>query len=198
MYTINKNIPSAEIPVYCDHTTDGGGWTVIQRRIDGSENFFRGWNEYKEGFGKLHKEHWLGNQKIHYLTAQAFFTGSEVRFDLLARGESKKRWVKYSSFSVDNEKAGFMIHVSGFDGGDAGDRFRYHDGMKFTTYDKDQDKMAGTNCAYYSFGAWWHNNCNAVNINGDFDRYRQQGDIQKVFEYFPYRLSFSEMKVRRK
>uniref|UniRef100_A0A8C1AF94 Fibrinogen C domain containing 1a n=1 Tax=Cyprinus carpio carpio TaxID=630221 RepID=A0A8C1AF94_CYPCA len=45
--------------VFCDMTTDGGGWTVIQRREDGSVNFFRDWEAYREGFGKITGEHWL-------------------------------------------------------------------------------------------------------------------------------------------
>ncbi|XP_016384125.1 fibrinogen C domain-containing protein 1-B-like, partial [Sinocyclocheilus rhinocerous] len=45
--------------VFCDMITDGGGWTVIQRREDGSVNFFRDWEAYREGFGKITGEHWL-------------------------------------------------------------------------------------------------------------------------------------------
>ena len=50
-------------------TTDGGGWTVIQRKIgDASVNFFRNWNDYKEGFGDLQNEHWLGNKYLHIMS----------------------------------------------------------------------------------------------------------------------------------
>lgn len=33
---------------------------MIQRRMDGSVNFYRGWNEYKNGFGSIDSEFWIG------------------------------------------------------------------------------------------------------------------------------------------
>lgn len=38
---------------------------VFQRREDGSVNFFRGWEAYRDGFGKLTGEHWLGEHPCH-------------------------------------------------------------------------------------------------------------------------------------
>ena len=68
VYTVN---PDNEIPfqVYCDMHTDGGGWTVFQRRMDGSVDFYRNWNDYVNGFGDLKGEFWLGLEKIYRLTA---------------------------------------------------------------------------------------------------------------------------------
>ncbi|XP_061178310.1 angiopoietin-4-like [Saccostrea echinata] len=54
--------------VFCDMTTNGGGWTVIQTRFDGSTDFEREWKDYKEGFGEASEEYWLGNAAIHDLT----------------------------------------------------------------------------------------------------------------------------------
>lgn len=48
--------------------TKGGGWTVIQKRFDGSEDFFREWRDYKFGFGNLHREFWIGLENIYQLT----------------------------------------------------------------------------------------------------------------------------------
>ena len=151
IYRINMNINGRDIQVYCDHTIDKGGWTVLQRRMDGSENFYRNWTEYKLGFGHLHREHWLGNENIYLLVAQAYLKGSEVRFDVSFKGESNMEWAKYSSFVVNNEATGYMLHVAGHSG-NVIDHFPYHNGMKFSTYDRDQDPH-GSHCA------GWHNKC---------------------------------------
>ncbi|XP_062602140.1 techylectin-5A-like, partial [Saccostrea cucullata] len=111
VYTIYPN-NGTWFQVYCDQETDGGGWTVIQRRQDGSEDFFRTWNDYKTGFGNLSNEFWLGNDKIHTITNSGNYT---IRFDLKDfLGNS--RHASYSTFNVGNEESGYFLKVSGYSG----------------------------------------------------------------------------------
>jgi len=69
VYTIKPD-DGDPFDVYCDQKTAGGGWTVIQKRLDGSVDFYRGWADYKRGFGNLNGEFWLGLDKMHRLTKE--------------------------------------------------------------------------------------------------------------------------------
>ena len=89
VYKIHQNILKI-ILVYCDQITDGGGWTVFQQRIDGSVNFFRDWENYKQGFGSLKNEFWLGNQNLFTLTLQGLYPrGNELRIDMTNAQKTK-------------------------------------------------------------------------------------------------------------
>ncbi|XP_052814449.1 ficolin-3-like [Mya arenaria] len=153
-----------EIPVYFDTGTDGGGWIVIQRRINGSTDFYRGWEEYKAGFGNLMGEFWLGNEYIHQLTASG---NRELRVELEDE-DGQKAFAHYSHFQVLSEEKGYQLNVSGYTG-TAGDSLSYHDGMKFSTFDKDNDLRKG-NCAIDYEGAWWYKSCVNSNLNGKYGR----------------------------
>ncbi|KAM6915437.1 uncharacterized protein FYW49_010301 isoform 2-T2 [Xenentodon cancila] len=79
LYTVMPSMAGMPVEVYCDMDTDGGGWTVIQRRVDGSVSFDRSWRDYRDGFGDLHAEFWLGNNHIHDLSTQGDYS---LRIDL--------------------------------------------------------------------------------------------------------------------
>ncbi|MEE6460724.1 hypothetical protein FKM82_001085, partial [Ascaphus truei] len=88
--------------VYCD-MSEGGGWTVFQRRSDGSQDFYRNWDDYKQGFGDYSSakgEYWLGNDNLHYLTRQGDYT---LRIDLVDF-EGQRRFAQYKSFRVGGEE----------------------------------------------------------------------------------------------
>ncbi|KAF1373408.1 hypothetical protein PFLUV_G00238560 [Perca fluviatilis] len=160
VYNIYPAGERSAVEVYCDMTSEGGRWTVFQRRMDGTVNFYRGWDQYKKGFGNATGEYWLGLENIHLLTNNK---KSELLVDM-EDFEGKKAFARYSLFSVGVE-CDFMLSVSGFINGGAGDSLSYHNGMKFSTFDRDQDNDGG-NCARSYLGAFWYNTCHYANPNG--------------------------------
>ena len=112
MYTIDPEGQGA-FDVRCDmDTTPGRGWTVFQRRVDGSVDFFKNWVDYKNGFGNLSGEFWLGLDKIHRLTA----TGQNVLRVDLETFENETAYAIYKSFSVGNEIDAYILQVSNYSG----------------------------------------------------------------------------------
>ncbi|XP_065051441.1 fibrinogen C domain-containing protein 1-B-like [Rhopilema esculentum] len=162
LYIINPDNGIA-FSVYCDMENDGGGWTVIQRRTDGSVDFYQDWELYKIGFGDLRNEFWLGNEKIHRLTKQK---DMKIRFDL-EDVDGNKAFAEYNAFHIDGEDQQFTAHVSSYSG-TAGDSFSDTNGNKFSTKDKDHDTSPGGSCAVSFQGAWWYRDCHSSNLNGRY------------------------------
>ncbi|XP_052766886.1 ficolin-2-like [Mya arenaria] len=147
--------------VSCDMDIDGGGWTVIQRRVSDTD-FYKTWSEYQTGFGDLANNFWLGNQKISMITSQGWY---ELRIDLMATNGSM-RYANYEVFSVGDAQSEYTLFVGGYSG-NANDGMAHHNGMKFSTKDRDNDNNTA-NCAELFKGAWWYNTCHDSNLNGDF------------------------------
>ena len=180
VYTIQPDNQPA-FQAYCDMTTDGGGWTVFQRRMDGSVDFYRYWADYQQGFGNPSGEFWLGLDKIHRLTSSA----TQLRVDLRRRTGGSSTYAQYSSFSVGDSSSKYTLSVSGYSG-TAGDYLAYHNGQRFSTRDQDNDAWS-YNCASYIWnGGWWYRRCWTSNLNGLYSSYIYWGGY----------LSFSEMKLR--
>lgn len=165
IYRIKPKYATRPIFVYCDMETEGGGWTVIQRRRDGSVDFLREWSDYKYGFGNVGSEFWLGNENLYLITHQALY---ELRVDL-QDFEDGHAYAKYNGFAVGSEKEKYMLKVLGrLTGGDAGDGMTYHASIPFSTTDMDNDRWEGGNCAEDHTGGWWYNQCDASNLNGQY------------------------------
>ncbi|KAF3702233.1 Microfibril-associated glycoprotein 4 36 kDa microfibril-associated glycoprotein [Channa argus] len=163
VYTIFPIGATSAIQVHCDMNSLGGQWTVFQRRIDGSVNFYRPWDQYKMGFGNAAGEYWLGLENLFYMTLRK-------KYELLVDMEDfdgNKAFARYSSFSIDSEFEGYRLNVSEFTNGGAGDALTYHNGQKFSTFDKDQDSYPN-NCAKSFMGAFWYNSCHFANPNGAY------------------------------
>ncbi|XP_067940382.1 angiopoietin-related protein 2-like [Watersipora subatra] len=138
------------------------GWTVIQRRLDGSVDFYRGWNEYVDGFGEINGEYWMGLEAIYYLT------NTNHRLSIyLESHDGEVRTANYSTFYINDSSTDYANHASGYSG-DAGDSWtdgQDHNNMKFTTFDRDND-LHDSNCAEMFHGAWWYRSCHSSNLNG--------------------------------
>ena len=162
IYIINPDNGIA-FSVFCDMENGEDGWTVIQRRTDGSVDFYQNWEAYKTGFGDLRNEFWLGNEKIHRLTKQK---DMKIRFDL-EDVDGNKAFAEYNTFHIEGEDQQFTAHVSSYSG-TAGDSFSNTNGRKFSTKDEDHDMDQGGSCAVSFQGAWWYDNCHGSNLNGRY------------------------------
>ncbi|CAM5105359.1 unnamed protein product [Natator depressus] len=178
------------LQVYCDMETDGGGWLVFQRRMDGETDFWRDWQEYAQGFGNRSREFWLGNDALHQLTAAG---EQELRVDLRAGAEAA--YARYQRFRVDPPSEHYRLHLDGYRG-TAGDALSYHSGSVFSTRDRDPNRLL-IPCAVSYRGAWWYRNCHYANLNGLYGSGRDhQGVNWFNWKGFEFSIPFTEMKLR--
>ncbi|XP_065819094.1 tenascin isoform X3 [Labrus bergylta] len=181
---------SQPIQVYCDMTTDGGGWIIFLRRQSGRLEFFRNWKNYTAGFGDMNDEFWLGLSNLHKITAGGQY---ELRVDLRDKGETA--YAQYDKFSISEPRTRYKVHVGGYSGS-AGDSMTYHHGRPFSTYDHDND-IAVTNCALSYKGAFWYKNCHRVNLMGRYgDNSHSKGVNWFHWKGHEHSIEFAEMKIR--
>jgi len=128
---------------------------LIQQNVNRSKFFNRSWAEFKVGFNDTRGNYWLGNDLLSQLTLSRRY---KLRFDLQLRNLSWY-YAEYSSFTVSGESRNYELHVSGYSG-NAGDSLSYHNGMMFTTYDRDNDPFTVSrfngNCAVLYGGGFWY------------------------------------------
>lgn len=178
----------------CDVETDGGGWLIIQRRVSGTVKFYRDWEEYKYGFGSYKQgEFYLGNRKIHELTNLDEY---ELRIDM--KYKEKDYYAKYSYFRLGSENDGYRIRLGEYSGNAGDSMLEFHDRMKFSTLDRDNDRCAPASCAEYFRGAWWYNECLTAHLNGVWgSKLYGTGLNWMTLTNYTESVTLSEMKIRR-
>uniref|UniRef100_G1NV70 Tenascin N n=1 Tax=Myotis lucifugus TaxID=59463 RepID=G1NV70_MYOLU len=193
LYTIYLHGDASQpLQVYCDMDTDGGGWIVFQRRNTGQLDFFKRWRTYVEGFGDPTKEFWFGLDKLHNLTTGTP-TRYEVRVDLQTANESA--YAVYDFFQVASSKERYRLTVGKYRG-TAGDALSYHNGWKFTTFDRDND-IALSNCALTHHGGWWYKNCHLANPNGRYGETKHSEGVNwEPWKGHEFSIPYVELKIR--
>ena len=157
-------------------------------------NVYRGWAEYEDGFGDLDGNMWLGLRYLHRLTASA---NMELHV-YLEDFDNVQAYAAYSTFDLSDRSDEYRLTVGGYHG-DAGDSLSDHSGLRFSTYDNDNDPY-GTNCALDFSGAWWYRACHYVNLNGlylngDHSSYAN-GVNWYHFRGYHYSMKITELKIR--
>ncbi|XP_012646259.2 angiopoietin-related protein 4 [Microcebus murinus] len=185
--------------VNCKMTSDGG-WTVIQRRQDGSVDFDRPWEAYKAGFGDPQGEFWLGLEKVHRITGDR---GSRLA-------------VQLQDWDGNAESLQFPVHLGGEDtayslqltapvASKLGATMVTPGGLSlpFSTRDKDHDLRGDKNCAKSLSGGWWFGTCSHSNLNGQYFRsiprqrqQRKKGIFWKTWRGRYYPLQATTMLIQ--
>uniref|UniRef100_A0A8C1CZJ0 Tenascin Ca n=1 Tax=Cyprinus carpio carpio TaxID=630221 RepID=A0A8C1CZJ0_CYPCA len=178
------------VQVYCDMSTDGGGWMVFLRRQSGKVDFYRNWRNYSAGFGDTNDEFWLGLSNLHKITSAGQY---ELRVDL--RDGQESVFAVYDKFYIADPRSRYKIQIGAYSG-TAGDSLSYHQNRPFSTYDNDND-IAVTNCALSYKGAFWYKNCHRVNLMGKYgDSSHSKGINWFHWKGHEHSIPFAEMKIR--
>ncbi|XP_017854886.2 ficolin-2-like [Drosophila busckii] len=177
LYTIQ--VPGAKpFKALCDSTLAGDGWLIIARRFDGSVNFYRNWTMYKEGFGDLSSEFFIGLENLHAITASQ----AHELYVYLEDFDGNKRYANYDGFVISSEIDSYKLQILGAYSGDAGDGLRFHVDGKFATF----DKFNSIDYAVDYRGGWWYNKGWKSNLFGAY----MSGEFNSAHGYCGMAWSF--------
>ncbi|XP_059144051.1 ficolin-1-like [Physella acuta] len=179
--------------VMCDTQTDGGGWTIFQRRVSGAVDFNRSWAEYRNGFGDYGVgDFYLGNENIFCINSKA---RHELRIDMEYKGNSYN--AIHSSFDFYSEADAYKLSVNGYGGNTWDSLTVLNNNQKFSTYDRDNDESNEENCALKFVSGWWFSHCHSANLNGIWGSTGYGTGLVWIYVTGPFdSVSFSEMKIR--
>ena len=157
-------------------------------------NFNLQWADYERGFGDLNTEFWYGLRNIHCLTER-----EEVELQIEVRQDNGTGQVwTYGYFEVDDPETNYTLHIGQAQGPSDGQNGMFgHNGMQFSTTDRDNDVM-GSNCARTFGGGWWFSTCYNSFLTGNHNSMRANwlkinNNVIKS-AYYP----FAEMRLRPK
>ena len=150
------------------------------------------WADYERGFGDLNTEFWYGLRNIHCLTER-----EEVELQIEVRQDNGTGQVwTYGYFKVDGPETNYTLHIGQAQGpSDGYNSMAYHNGLQFSTTDRDNDAWSGGNCASSHGGSgWWLNNCIHSQLTGSHSLRKLYWVNRHGSQYYP----FAEMRLRPK
>ncbi|XP_063913025.1 angiopoietin-related protein 1-like [Zophobas morio] len=177
IYRIQPRVSNNSFLVWCNMSTRGGGWVSVLNRVDGSQSFSFNWSDYKTGFGSLSGEHWLGLDYLHELTNSQ---RNELLIELV-HWDLKNVFAFYDDFNIGNETVKYILNSLGNYVGNAGDSFKHHVGIKFSTPDQDEN-VHDESCAAHFQTGWWFTNCYKALLTGDYVIKPKPGDNYQVYK----------------
>ncbi|XP_048469935.1 angiopoietin-related protein 4-like [Rhincodon typus] len=190
-------IGSKPFEAFCQMTEEGG-WTVTQRRRDGSVDFDRLWQAYKDGFGNLTGEFWLGLEKLYTIVRQG---GYLLRIEL-EDWENHTEYTEYP-FSLGSEATDYTMTLKSPVSGNLKNAISESSGLGFSTRDQDHDLKFNMSCAKHLTGGWWFTTCGQANLNGKYftskprQRHeRKRGIFWKPWKGRNYPLKTTTMMIR--
>nr|XP_029717480.1 ficolin-2-like isoform X1 [Aedes albopictus] len=179
--------------VYCEQRVFDGGWIVVQYRFDGSVDFYRNWTEYRNGFGNLGGEFWIGLEKLHHLTKG----GDHQLIVELKTFSGSYEYAQYDEFQIGTEAEKYALKKLGRYSGTAGDGLKTHKNKQFSTHDSDNDEAPGS-CATMFKGAWWYENCYSSNLNGLYKKGNHKDSMNWYHQINKLEgLAYSRMMIRK-
>ncbi|XP_078489867.1 microfibril-associated glycoprotein 4-like [Ciona intestinalis] len=154
--------------VSCYMEAASGGWTFVQRRQNGSVDFYQDWANYTNGFGNLDGDFWLGLENLHLLTRDnKSALRIDIKMDCYGYYWSLSQNVQYSFFHVASAAEAYKLNVGGFNTSSwLGDILTQSNGYSFSTYDNISDHIRSLNCTQPNHGGWWRYACSYSSING--------------------------------
>uniref|UniRef100_A0A667IP16 Angiopoietin like 4 n=1 Tax=Lynx canadensis TaxID=61383 RepID=A0A667IP16_LYNCA len=185
--------------VNCKMTSDGG-WTVIQRRQDGSVDFNQPWEAYKAGFGDPQGEFWLGLEKVHRITGDR---GSRLAVQL-QDWEGNAESLQFPVY-LGGEDTAYSLQLTAPVASELGATTVAPNGLSlpFSTWDQDHDLRGDKNCAKSLSGGWWFGTCGHSNLNGQYfrsiprqRRQREKGIFWKTWRGRYYPLQATTMLIQ--
>ncbi|XP_049548244.1 angiopoietin-related protein 1-like [Anopheles darlingi] len=193
VYLIRINNGTSPFKAFCEQEKFDGGWLVVQHRFDGSVDFYRNWAQYREGFGEVDNEFWLGLEKMHQLTTAR---PHEIIIEL-KDFSGNYAYTRYDEFKIGSESEHYTLTLGKYSGNGT-DSMTRNNGKKFAATDRDDmDKpYVPGGCVAAFRSPWWHDDCTYANLNGP---YNNAYDIRTMFWYAWKRyqgMSYTRMIIR--